>query len=209
MRIVYEKWWRLWGQYLISCHTWKWVVFHSSADFRFLTLVKVSPLLGESRHIWPPLAAVHVWQGHMLSLHAEQPAPLPDADTRPNACWSYITAGNYLPKTRTVLDNDSHQSTIFSAMKRNCCCQHCFLRERMTRQREWNRAMLYKEDYEDKTTLTSLKFEDTSTEIWRLSKSSCLLEGWQLAVRRALVNVKKATQKKKKKKKTSGFYLWS
>lgn len=60
--------------------------------------------------------------------------------------------------------------------------------------------MLYKEDYEDKTTLTSLKFEDTSTETRRLSKSSCLLEGWQLAVLRAPVNVKKATQKKQEKK---------
>lgn len=53
----------------------------------------------------------------------------------------------------------------------------------MTRQWEWNRAMLYKEDYEDKTTLTSQKFEDTSREIRRLSKSSCLLgwgvEGWE------------------------------
>lgn len=71
----------------------------------------------------------------------------------------------------------------------------------MTRQWEWKSAMLYKEDYEDKTTLTSLKFEDTSTETRRLSKSSCLLEGWQLAVLRAPVNVKKATQKKTRKEK--------
>lgn len=71
----------------------------------------------------------------------------------------------------------------------------------MTRQWEWKSAMLYKEDYEDKTTLTSLKFEDTSTETRRLSKSSCLLEGWQLAVLRAPVNVKKATQKKPRKEK--------
>ncbi len=68
------------------------------------------------------------------------------------------------PKTRTVLGNNSHQSTIFSAMERHCYCQHCFLRERMTRLWEWNGAMLNKEDYKDKTTLTSLKFEDTSRE---------------------------------------------
>ena len=29
------------------------------------------------------------------------------------------------PETRTVLGDDSHQSTIFSAMKRHCCCQQC------------------------------------------------------------------------------------
>lgn len=33
------------------------------------------------------------------------------------------------------------------------------------------------EDYEDKTTLTSVKFEDESEEIWKLSKLSCLFEG--------------------------------
>lgn len=108
------------------------------------------------------------------------------------------------PETRTVLGNDSHQSTIFSAMKRHCCCQHCFLRERMTRQWEWNEAVLYKEDYEDKTTLTSLKFEDTSREIWRLSKSSCLLERWQLAALCALVNVMNKTENT-----DAEFYLWT
>lgn len=52
----------------------------------------------------------------------------------------------------------------------------------MRRQREWSAAMSYKEDYKDKTTPTRLKFEDTSAETRRLSKSACLLEGWQLAV---------------------------
>lgn len=37
--------------------------------------------------------------------------------------------------------------------------------------------MSNEEDYEDKTTLTSLKFEDESGEIWKLSKLSCLFEG--------------------------------
>ena len=103
-------------------------------------------------------------------------ASLPATSWVQTGCRSCITAGNYSPKTGTVPGNNSHQSTIFSAMKRHCCCQHCFLGAGMTRQWEWSGAMLYKEDYKDKTTLTSLKFEDTSRETWRLSKLSCLLE---------------------------------
>lgn len=147
-----------------------------------LTLLKVpSLLLDNSPHIWPP------WQPFMdvraicwfvWRRRAQRAATLPATNWGQARCRSCITAGNYFPpKTRTVVGNNSHQSAIFSAMKRHCCCQHCFLRERVTRHWEWNRAMSYKEDYKDKTTLTSLKFEDTSRETRRLSKSSCLLEG--------------------------------
>ncbi len=90
--------------------------------------------------------------------------PLPATNRGETGLQSCITAGNYFPETRTVLGNNSCQSTIFSTMKRHCCCQHCFCREGMTRQWEWNGAMLNKEDYKDKTSLTSLKFEDTSRE---------------------------------------------
>lgn len=109
------------------------------------------------------------------SLHAEHTEPL---YLRPTE--AKLVAG--LVSQQAITAPKLGQFTIFSAMKRHCCCQHCFLREGMRRQWEWNRAMLYKEDYKDKTTLTSLKFEDTSRETRRLSKSSCLLEGWQLAV---------------------------
>lgn len=92
------------------------------------------------------LAAVHVWQSHMLVCVVAYTLSTWH-QLRETGCWSCIAAVNYSPKTRTVLGNNSHQSTIFDAMKRHCCCQHCFLRERMTRRWEWNRAMLYKEDY--------------------------------------------------------------
>lgn len=49
-------------------------------------------------------------------------------------------------------------------MKRHGCCQGVF-KEKMTWQWGWNSPVLNKEDYEDKTVLTSLKFEDTSREI--------------------------------------------
>lgn len=173
---------------------WTRVVLYSSADIGCFTRDLdrgLSLLLSDSQHIWP------CWQPFMYATaicwSLWRPLYLP-ANRGQADCWPCITAGNYFPKTRTVLGNDSHQSTMFSAMKRHCCCQHCFLRERMTRQWEWNGAMLYKEDYKDKTTFTSLKFEATSRETWRLSKSSCVLEGWQLDVLCALVNVMNRTE---------------
>lgn len=158
---------------------WTRVVFYSSAYIGCFARdldegLSVSEWL--STHL-TLLAAVHVCQGHMLVCVA--------------ACTLSTLSLSTCDQLRPVAGLVSQQAitapklgqfTIFSAMKRHCCCQHCFLREGMRRQWEWNRAMLYKEDYKDKTTLTSLKFEDTSGETRRLSKSSCLLEGWQLAV---------------------------
>lgn len=185
---IYEIW-----QHLISLRLGQELFYIAKWMLAGLlvTLVKVSVLLSETEHL-TLLAAIHVraicwcvWlPAHIASV---QPFYLTGwgRNRFPGLVkWQAITStklGQTLVMTVT--------RTIFNAMKRHCCCQHCFLRERMMRQWEWKRATLYKEDYEDKTALTSLKFEDASTEIWRLSKTRCLSGGWQLAVSCAVVNV--------------------
>lgn len=172
---IYEIW-----QHLISLRLGQELFYIAKWMLAGLlvTLVKVSVLLSETEHL-TLLAAIHVraicwcvWlPAHIASV---QPFYLTGwgRNRFPGLVkWQAITStklGQTLVMTVT--------RTIFNAMKRHCCCQHCFLRERMMRQWEWKRATLYKEDYEDKTALTSLKFEDASTEIWRLSKTRCLSE---------------------------------
>lgn len=69
--------------------------------------------------------------------------------------------------------------------------------------------MSYKEDYKDKTTPTRLKFEDTSAETRRLSKSVCLLEGWQLAVFLGVFFHALADAGEEDGNTDIEFYLWS
>lgn len=152
-----------------------------------MTLMKVCLFMGGLSTIFEP--TIHLCQAICWLLW--QPACWAHRDPPLVTSWRQIGGGSCIA---AITSSKLGQFTIFSAMKRHCCRQHCFLREGMMRVWEWNGAVLYKEDYKDKTTLTSLKFEDTSGETWRLSKSSCLLKAWKLAVLCALANMMNRTE---------------
>ena len=181
---------------------WRRVVFYSSADIGCFACVLGEGLFAlewASTHL-TPLAAAHVCQGHMLvcmAVYTQGMQPLYLGPTRgPELVVSLVSRQAITsPKLGQFSAMTATRVRYLAQRKEIVAVSIVFF------VRGWNRATLYKEDYEDKTTLTSLKFEDTSREMWKVSKSSCSLEGLVL---RALVNVMNATENTENE-----FYLWT
>lgn len=176
--------------------------------------MKVSLLLSDSRHIWPPLAAVHVWRGLMLICVAactlwRQPLYLiPTGDQMIAGLVSRQAIIS--PKTRTVLGNDSHQSTIFSAINKKLLLSALFswreddkavgMEERHVVQRG-----LWRQNNFDKSEIWGHIHRDTKT-----IKVKLFVGGVAACCSACPCECEESDTKKNKKRKTeTEFYLWS
>lgn len=79
-----------------------------------VTLRKVCLLLGHGEHFFSFLGAIPVCQDHMLAM-----------------CFlsTYCTVRGFYYSSREFDCTKLGQFAIFRALKRQCCCQHCFLQE--------------------------------------------------------------------------------
>lgn len=159
---------------------WTRVIFYSSADTGLFARnlgEGLSTLEWLSTHL-TLLAAIHVCQGHMLDCVAScmpsmQPLYLRPTKARPVVSLvsqQAITS----PKLGQFLLMTVTRSQYLVQWKDSVAVSIVFL-EKMSRQWEWNRDVFY-EDYEDKTTLTSLilrtlpgRYEDYQSQVvcWR------------------------------------------
>lgn len=192
---IYEKLW-LWSQYLLNCQA---LAVISSSAYIIWFVLDLDEGLFAMEWDWTLLtllAAIHVCQAHML-LFVTRSLIMTHLDQ--TGFGSCITASVFF-----FLSHPNWGKLQYLEQWKDSIAVNIVFFERGWWGTENGIEPCCTKRLIKTKQVTSLKCEDTSREKWRLSKSSCLLDGWQLAALCTLV----ATVNKRENRDIQLFYLF-